>query len=71
MIDNRTYDRIKFIALLVAPVITCLSALCNIWHIPYTAEITATFAALDALVGAVVTILKKMHDDAMKEISDC
>lgn len=71
MIDNRTYDRIKFIALLVAPIVVFLSALCNIWHIPYTAEITATFAALDTLVGAVVTILKKMHDDALKEISDC
>ena len=71
MIDNNTYDLIKFIALLVAPVIVFISALCNIWAVPHTAEITATLAALDTLVGAVVTILKKMHDDALKEISDC
>lgn len=62
MISNQTYDAIKMIALIGAPVIVFLSALCNIWMIPHAAEITATLAAVDTLIGAVVTVLKASYD---------
>lgn len=60
--DNKTYDRIKLIALIGAPVIVFLSALCNIWHVPYAAELTATLAAIDTLIGAIVTAAKAKYD---------
>lgn len=63
MIDNKTYDRLKTAALLVAPVIVFISSVCSIWEIPYTAQITATLAALDTLIGAAVAILKKQYDE--------
>ena len=63
---NQTYDRIKLAALLVAPVIVFISSVCSIWNVPHTAEITATLAALDTLIGAAVAILKKQYDAEAK-----
>lgn len=60
--DNKTYDRIKLIALIGAPVIVFLSALCNIWAVPHAAELTATLAAIDTLIGAIVTAAKAKYD---------
>lgn len=36
----------------------------DILNIPYTAEITATLAAVDALLGSLVTVLKSQYDKA-------
>lgn len=60
--SNKTYDTLKMIALIIAPLIVFLSSLLKIWDVPYTAEITATLAALDTLIGALVTALKTMYD---------
>ena len=62
MISNKVYDIIKLVALIGAPVIVFLSALCNIWNIPHAAELTATLAAIDTLIGAIVTALKADYD---------
>ena len=52
MISNRMYDFAKMVALIGAPVVVFLSALCNIWNVPHAAELTATLAAMDTLIGA-------------------
>lgn len=62
MISNKVYDAIKMMALIGAPVIVFLSALCNIWAVPHAAELTATLAAIDTLIGAIVTALKADYD---------
>lgn len=54
--DSKTYDRLKFIALLILPIGTFISTFCGIWGIPYADQIMQTFAALDVLAGAIVTI---------------
>ena len=63
--DSKTYDRLKLCALLIIPVATFVSQFCEIWGIPYGAQIQATLIALDVLVGAVVTksadAFKKAH----------
>lgn len=51
-LENRTYDILKRVALMIAPLITFLAALGDIWGLPYMVEITATLAALDTLLGA-------------------
>lgn len=60
--SNKTYDTLKFIALLIAPLVTFAAAVVDIWSIPNGSLIVATLAALDTLVGAVVTIAKTMWD---------
>ena len=70
MISNKAYDIIKLVALVGAPVIVFLSALCNIWDVPHAAELTATLAALDTLIGAIVAALKADYDRANKAPED-
>ena len=59
--SNTTYDRIKFCALLVAPVVAFIASLVSIWGIPYGEQIVATLTALDTLIGAVVVISNKAY----------
>jgi len=55
--SNKAYDIIKMISLIGAPAITLIAAIISIWNIPYGAQITATLAAVDTFLGALVTIL--------------
>ena len=66
-LSNKTYDTIKFIALLIAPIATFVAALVDIWGIPYGSQIVATISALDVFVGALVVILKTLYDKS-KEV---
>ena len=59
---DTTYDMIKNVALIAAPVLVFLSALCSIWNVPHCDEMTATFAAIDTLLGGIVVAAKKSHD---------
>lgn len=61
-ISNKTYDTIKLISLIAAPLIVFLSAIVSIWDVPYCAQITATLAALDTLIGAVTVALQKSYN---------
>ena len=62
---NKTYDTLKFIALAVTPVFTFICAIISIWGIPYAQQITATLAALETLIGALVVIAKKIYDNRL------
>lgn len=66
-ISNNTYDTIKIIALLIAPIATFVAALVDIWGIPYGSQIVATISALDVFVGALVVTLKTLYDKS-KEV---
>lgn len=55
--SNKTYDVIKMISLIGTPAITLIAAIISIWNIPYGAQITATLAAVDTFMGALVVIL--------------
>ena len=55
--SNKTYDIIKMISLIGTPAITLIAAIISIWNIPYGAQITATLAAVDTFMGALVVIL--------------
>ena len=62
--SNKIYDTLKLIALIAVPVATFVSAVLKIWNVPHTTEITATLAAVDALLGSLVTVLKSQYDKA-------
>lgn len=68
--SNKTYDIIKFISLIIAPIATLTAALAQIWNIPYGAQITATIAAFDVFAGAIVTIAKNIYDKEQQAIGD-
>ena len=52
--DNKTYDILKKIALNFAPLATFIGAICTIWGVPYSEQITLSLAALDTLIGALI-----------------
>lgn len=60
--SNKTYDTLKLAALIAAPLITLVCAILKIWDVPHTTELTATFAAIDAFLGALVQIFKTQYD---------
>lgn len=60
--SNKTYDTLKLIALLFVPISTFIGALLSIWNVPHCEQITATLAAADTCIGAVVVIFSKIYN---------
>ncbi len=61
-ISNRAYDILNICAKIIGPIVVFISAILSIWNIPYAQQITATFAALEALLGSLVHVLKVSYD---------
>ena len=59
--DSKIYDLLKGLALTIGPWVVFLTALINIWDIPYGTQITATLAAVEAFIGALVTASKHAY----------
>ena len=56
-IDNKVYDILKWVALVVLPAIATLYfALAGIWHLPYGEQIVGTITAIDTFIGAILGI---------------
>ena len=55
--ENKTYDVLKEIALVVLPALAVLySALAEIWALPFPDAIPKTIMAIDCFLGAVLKI---------------
>lgn len=63
---NKIYDTLKFIALLIAPIVVFITTVCNVWGVPHTTEIAATLSAADVLFGAIVAVAKQIYDKKQK-----
>lgn len=69
MMNNKTYDIFKWIAIIVMPALsTLVSVVFEIWSIPYGAEIAQTITALATFLGAVLMVsnakyIKQYKDD--------
>lgn len=63
---NKTYDLLKYIALIVLPALgTLYFALAGIWGLPYGEQVVGTITAVDAFLGA---LLKISSDQYYKEV---
>lgn len=60
--NSKAYDLLKHIALIIGPLVVFLTALINIWGIPYGTQITATLAAIEAFIGGLVTASKHAYN---------
>ena len=55
--SNKTYDVLKWIAMVVLPAIATLYfALAGIWGFPYGEEIVGTITAVDTFLGVLLGI---------------
>ena len=63
--ENKVYDILKYVALIVLPAIgTLYFALSSIWNLPYGTEIVGTITAIDAFLGALVGISTNNYNKA-------
>lgn len=62
---NRTYDILKWIALILLPALaTFYAAIAAVWGLPYTEQVVGTITAVDTLLG---TLLKISSDNYNKQ----
>ena len=55
--SNKTYDILKWIAMVVLPALgTLYFALAGIWGFPYGEEIVGTITAVDTFLGVILGI---------------
>lgn len=60
--SNKTYDKLKWIAMYLLPALgTLYFALSSIWGLPYGEQIVGTITAVDAFLGAILGISKKNY----------
>lgn len=54
---NRTYDILKWIALILLPALaTFYAAIAAVWGLPYTEQVVGTITAVDTLLGTLLKI---------------
>ena len=68
---NRTYDVLKWVALVALPAIQVFwLAIGKIWGIPLTVEIGATIAAVDVLLGSLLGVSGHNYNQTAEGIQD-
>ena len=67
-LTNKTYDIIKWIAMVVLPAIATLYfAFAGIWGLPYGEEIVGTITAIDTFLGAILGISTAQYNKTEKK----
>lgn len=65
--SNKTYDVLKYIALIVLPALgTFYFAIAGIWGLPYAEQIVGTITAIDTLLGALLRITTVKYNKSLK-----
>lgn len=56
-LNDKIYDILKWVALVVLPAIATLyTALAGVWGLPFAEEIPATITAIDLFIGALLGV---------------
>ena len=67
--NNKTYDVLKYIALVVLPALGALYfGLSKIWGFPYGEEIVGTISVLDTFLGALLKISTDSYWEEQKPL---
>ena len=68
--SNRTYDVIKNLALILAPICTLIMALLQAFDVIDNETGVAIASAIDTFLGAIVVVAKQIYDGKNKEIGE-
>ena len=70
--NEKLYDILKLIGRIILPLGTFISAICQIWGLPYGDKITATLAAMAALINAILGVSSAAYwqEHEIKEIPE-
>ena len=62
--SNKTYDILKFIAMIVLPALgTLYFTLAAIWGLPNSNEVVGTITAIDTFMGALLGLSTKAYNN--------
>ena len=64
---NETYDKLKFIVMVLGYVATFILTLTDVWGFTYGTRIAATVSALGILLGAILTDSSKKYNGTGEE----
>lgn len=66
--DNKTYDLLKWVALVVLPGLGSLyAALAQMWGWPYVEEVPGTLQAICFFLGALIGVSTASYNKGLKE----
>nr|DAO71993.1 MAG TPA: holin [Caudoviricetes sp.] len=66
--NNKVYDVLKEIALIVLPAFATLYlTLAGIWNLPYPQQVSGTLIAVDTFLGAILHISSKQYKETQEE----
>ena len=69
--NSKTYDVLKYIALIVLPAVATLYfALSSIWGLPYGEQIVGTITAIDTFLGALLQISNNKYNEIVEEFEN-
>lgn len=69
--SDKTYNIVKYIALIALPAIgTLWFAIATIWGLPYAQEILGTITAIDTFLGALIGVSAAQYQKKMEEVQD-
>lgn len=67
-LSDKTYDVLKWVALLFLPAIgTLYFTLSGIWGLPYGEQIVGTITAIDTFLGAIIGITSTSYSKSAKK----
>lgn len=68
MMNNKLYDVLKYVALIVLPALATLYfALSSIWGLPYGEQIVGTITAIDCFLGALLGISTSVYNKQIEK----
>ena len=71
MLNNKVYDILKYIALIVLPALATLYfAISSIWGLPYGEQIVGTITAVDCFLGALLGISTNLYNKAQQPVKE-
>ena len=68
--NSKTYDVLKYIALIVLPLSALVSSIGEIWNIPVLKYVSLTLIAIDTFLGAIIDHSAKKWQEINAEILD-
>lgn len=67
MLNNKIYDVLKWVALIVLPALAVLyGELANIWGLPFAEQIPKTITSFDLFLGVILGISNVKYNKATK-----
>lgn len=68
--NSKTYDVLKYIALIVLPLSALVSSIGEIWNIPVLKYVSLTLIAIDTFLGAIIDRSARKWQEINAEVLD-